>query len=131
MSGAAWRSALLYAAITFGAAFVLAVARDLVQPWTGRGAAVVGWGAAVIVGAVLAARWVLPRRHPRAGLGTRLGIGAVAAAVIIALEALLSLLLRGQSPARFVAQFATFEGGVLLVMYAMVLLAPCVAGRTR
>lgn len=131
MSHGVPRSAFLYAAITFGAAFLLAIVRDLVQPWTGRGAAVVGWGTAVALGALLAARWVLRRRHPRAGMVVHLQIGVIAAALIIALEVLLGLLLRGQSPARFAANLASFEGGVLLVMYAMVVLAPAVARRTR
>lgn len=83
--------AAAYVAIVFAAGFALGIFRvTLLAPWIGALAAVACELPLMVAASWLAAGWVLAR-WPLPGSGARLAMGAIAFALLMGLEAVLSL----------------------------------------
>ena len=124
------RSAFVYFVAIFALAFGLGVARTLiVAPATGETAAVL-----LEIPVVLAASWVVARRLLR-GRGVtllqRAAMGGLAFALLMASEAALAGVLRGQSIGQWAQALATPLGLIGLAGQIGFAAMPVLAGRER
>jgi xanthine/uracil/vitamin C permease (AzgA family) len=102
-------AAFVYFAVVFAFAFALGVVRTLlIAPWTGALAAVLMEVPVVVVVSWIAARRVLRERDFTSG--QRAAMGAIAFALLMASEALLAGVLRGQSVGEWAGEVGTPPG---------------------
>lgn len=124
------RKALVYFATVFAIAFVLGVIRTLfVAPRIGAAAAV-----GIELPIILCASWLIARRLLRDrpySLGERIGIGALAFALLMISEATLSVVMRGESVAFWAASLFTPLGLLGLGGQIGFALMPILVGHVR
>ncbi len=117
----------LYFAVMFALGFLLGFIRTVfLEPWLGAAWAVAVEGVPMVAAVAFVAPWaarvfgVPPTALPR------LGMGAVALALLLAAETVLDALLRGRGPAIWIERLHTPEGligyGLQLLYAAMPLL---------
>ena len=116
----------LYSAIVFAAGFVLGIGRTLaLEPWLGALPAVLVELPVILTIAWLACGWVLRRLRVPARMPTRLAVGAVALALLLAAEIGLTVLL-GRAVGDFLAGIATPAGATGLAGQVLFALLPAV-----
>jgi hypothetical protein len=126
------RPAALYFLSVFGVGFALGATRALwVVPRTGERAAELVEAPIMIVVTILAARWVMRRRASGATPGQRLGIGAVALALLSVTEVAGVLWLRGMSLGDYVTRRDPVSGTVYFLSLALFGLMPLIAAPRR
>jgi hypothetical protein len=119
------RAGVLYFALVFAAGFVLGVARTLLlEPRVGARAAEVA-EVPVMVGLSILAAWFVVRRYCRGwGRGRRLAVGGIALLLLVACEAAMVGLVRGQTLERYLASRDVLAFDVYLVGLALFTLMP-------
>lgn len=124
------RLSLIYFGAVFALAFALGIVRTLiVAPAIGEFAAVM-----MEVPVVLAASWVVARHLLRVTpmpLAARAAMGAVAFALLMAIEAALAAVLRGQSVGGWMQALGTPPGLIGLAGQVGFAVVPLLAGRGR
>jgi hypothetical protein len=130
VSGRVARGGLLYFALVFGAGFVLGPLRILLLvPRVGERAAEL-LELPVMVGLCwLAARWVTRRLAVPASPGARLGMGALAGALLLAAEFALVLPLRGLTLAEYLATRDPVSGTAYYAAVLLMALMPLLVRR--
>ena len=130
MTGQFARAGLAYFALVFGAGFVLGPLRILLLvPRVGERAAEL-LELPVMVGICwLAARWVTRRFAVPASRGARLGMGALAGALLLAAEFALVLPLRGLTLAEYFATRDPVSGTAYYLAVLLMALMPLLVRR--
>lgn len=125
-------AAVLYFAIVFGVGFLLGPIRVLLlEPRLGPVASVLIEAPVLIAAIVLAARWApraagVPARTPHLLLT---GIGALV--LQQAADFAVGLFLRGMGTAQLLAQFATTEGRIYLILLGLFATMPSLVNRGK
>ena len=122
------RTGLVYFALVFGAGFLLGPIRVLVlEPRVGVRVAELVEAPLMLAAIALAARWVVRRRA--AGLATPgwLGVGCIAAALVLAADLAVGVGLRGMTVAEVFLGRDPVSGPVYYVLVAIAALAPWLA----
>ena len=132
----AFKAAALYFAIVFGAGFLLGIARVLwVAPRLGPRAAELLEVPLMLAVTIVAARWVVRRLALEPKPGTRLGMGLVALALVLACDFTVVLWLRDQSMRSYFFNLdpvsAAAYYGALAVFALVPLFAPPAVARRR
>jgi len=123
---------LLYFALTFGAGFLLGPIRILVlEPRLGVRAAELLEIPVMIGVTFLAARWVTGRLAVPPATGPRLGMGLLAAGLLLVAEFTLVLRLRGLTLEDYFASRDPVSGGAYYVAVLLLALFPLLVNRTR
>jgi hypothetical protein len=118
-----------YFAIVFGIGFLLGAVRELVvQPRLGPVSAVMLEAPAMLLASWLAARWVV-RRFAVIGTSSRLRLGFVAFALLMAAELAGSMGLRGMTPGQWLAHFTQPPGLLSLSLFAAFAAMPLIVRR--
>jgi hypothetical protein len=130
MTGRIVRAGLVYFALTFGAGFMLGPLRILVLvPRLGARAAELV-ELPVMVGITwLAARWVTQRFQVPARPGPRLGMGAMAGALLLLAEFTLVLRVRGLSLEEYFATRDPIAGSAYYAAVLLLVLMPLLVNR--
>jgi hypothetical protein len=120
-----FKAGVSYFALVFAAGVVLGVGRKLfLEPLIGAQAAEVA-EVPVMIGLSMLAAWFVVRRYCRGWRrGRRLAVGAIALLLLIASEAALVGLVRGQTLERYLATRDVLAFDVYLVGLALVALMP-------
>jgi hypothetical protein len=120
----------LYFALVFAAGFLLGVVRELLLvPRVGIRTAELCEIPVMLCLAFLAARWVVRRRELPPTVASRLGMGAVALALLLAAELAVAIGLRGASLSEAFASRDPVSGAAYRVALALFALMPLVVGR--
>ena len=132
----AFKAAALYFAIVFGAGFLLGIARVLwVAPRLGPRAAELLEVPFMLAVTIMAARWVVRRLALEPKLGTRLGMGLGALALVLACDFTAVLWLRDQSLRSYFFNLDPISAaayyGALAVFALVPLFAPPAVARRR
>lgn len=107
------KAALAYFVTVFGLGFMLGTVRVLVIiPRIGEAAAVLLELPVMLAASWVAAGWCVRRFAVPARLSTRLAMGFLAFALVMAAELALAVLLFGQSPARYLDTYRHFAGAM-------------------
>jgi hypothetical protein len=123
---------LLYFALTFGAGFLLGPIRILVlEPRLGVRAAELLEIPVMIGVTFLAARWVTGRLAVPPATGPRLGMGLLAAGLLLVAEFTLVLRLRGLTLEDYFASRDPVSGSAYYVSVLLLALFPLLVNRTR
>ena len=124
------KAGLLYFAVVFGAGFLLGPIRLLwAVPRFGVRIAELLEMPVMLVVVIVAARTIVRRLAVPLALASRLGMGAVALALLVGAELALALSLRGLSPREYIVQQDPVSGVVFLaVLGAFTLMPLLVAG---
>jgi len=124
------KAGVLYFALVFGAGFVLGTIRVLLLvPSLGARTAELIETPIMLVVTILAARWVARRLALPPKPATRLGVGFVALAVLIAAELTIVLWLRGLTVRQYFANRDPVAGTVYIVMLGVFAIMPLVVAR--
>lgn len=120
-----------YFAVVFAVGWVLGPLRELViVPRLGRFAGVVMEAPLMLAASLVAARWIVRRLAVPRALDTRLAMGGVAFALLMAAELLGARWLRGLSFAEYLARFGTPAGLVSLLLFLLFAVMPALVPRT-
>lgn len=128
--GAAVRAGLIYFAVVYTVGFVLGMARTLlVAPAIGDVPATLIELPLMIFASYVAARAVIDRVLSAPTRPERTVMGAAALMALLTAEAAMAGPMRGWSLADWIASFATFEGALTLLAFALFGLMPVIVGR--
>lgn len=117
-------------AIVFGIGFTLGPIRVLwLEPWLGLRAATLIEAPFLLVAIIVAGRWVGRRLCAPDGPGFRLGVGLLAAGLVLAADVGVEVGLRDLSVAEVFTQRDPVSGAVYYALVAWTALAPCLLGR--
>jgi hypothetical protein len=120
----------LYFAFVFGAGFVLGPIRILwAVPRFGTRMAELMESPLMLVVIVLAAQWIVRRMSVPTAAASRLGMGCIALALMLAAEFLFVLRLRGLSISEYLATRDPVSGTVYYMMLVWVAVMPLLAAR--
>ena len=123
---------VLYFALTFGAGFLLGPIRILVlEPRLGVRAAELLEIPVMIGVTLLAARWVTARLAVPTATGPRLGMGLLAAGLLLAAEFTLVLRLRGLTLEDYFASRDPISGSAYYASVLLLALLPLLVNRPR
>jgi hypothetical protein len=126
----ALKAGVLYFALVFGAGFVLGPIRVLwVAPAVGSRMAELIEAPIMLAVIVAAARWIVRRLAVPPAAGSRLGMGGLALALVLAAEFALVLPLRGLTFGEYLATRDPVSGTVYYLMLGVLVLAPLWIGR--
>jgi len=126
------RAGLLYFALTFGAGFLLGPIRILlIEPRVGVRAAELLEIPVMIGVTLLAARWVTARLAVPPATGPRLGMGLLAAGLLLVAEFTLVLSLRGLTLEDYFASRDPISGSAYYVSVLLLALLPLLVNRPR
>jgi hypothetical protein len=124
------KAGALYFALVFGAGFVLGPVRVLwVAPAVGSRMAELIEAPIMLAVIVAAARWIVRRLAVPPAAGSRLGMGGLALALILASEFALVLPLRGLTIAEYLTTRDPVSATVYYLLLGVVVLAPLWIGR--
>jgi len=124
------KAGLLYFVFVFGAGFVLGTIRTLwMVPRFGARTAELMETPIMFVITVLAARWVARHLLLPFALATRLGVGSVALAFLLAVEFTVVLWLRGLTIGEYIRQRDPVAGIVYIVMLGVFAAMPTLVAR--
>lgn len=124
------RAGAVYFVLAFGAGFLLGVPRVLwLVPLVGVRAAELIEMPVMLVVIVFAARWVCRRFAVPRDFGSRLGMGLIALALLLAAEFSLVLWLRGLTIAEYIAGRDPVAGAAYAAMLLMFAAMPLLARR--
>jgi hypothetical protein len=126
------RAGLLYFALTFGAGFLLGPIRILlIEPRVGVRAAELLEIPVMIGVTLLAARWVTARLAVPPATGPRLGMGLLAAGLLLVAEFTLVLSLRGLTLEDYFASRDPISGSAYFASVLLLALLPLLVNRPR
>jgi hypothetical protein len=126
------RAGLLYFALTFGAGFLLGPIRILlIEPRVGVRAAELLEIPVMIGVTLLAARWVTARLAVPPATGPRLGMGLLAAGLLLVAEFTLVLSLRGLTLEDYFASRDPISGSAYYASVLLLALLPLLVNRPR
>lgn len=119
-----WRAALLYVLAAFGMGFLLGPVREfLLMPIMGQ-----LWALLTELPLMLVfCWWIAPRIIHRCAVppgGARLRMGFAALSILLALEFVTGMALRGRDLPAWLADFASWPGAVTLLAYLVFALLP-------
>ena len=121
-----FRAGLVYFALVFGAGFALGSIRvPFLVPRIGVRYAEMLEMPFMFVAVLLSARYVVGRFRLPPSAMTRLRVGLVALALLLAAEWLLNTMFLGQSPAEYVASRDPVSGTAYLAMLGLFAVMPC------
>lgn len=124
------KAGLLYFVFVFGAGFVLGTIRTLwIVPRLGARTAELMETPIMFVITVLAARWVVRHLLLPFTLATRLGVGSVALASLLAVEFTVVLWLRGLTISDYIKQRDPVAGTVYILMLGVFAVMPALVAR--
>lgn len=124
------KAGALYFALVFGTGFVLGTIRTLwIVPRFGARTAELMEAPIMFVMIVLAARWVARYLLLPPTLATRLGVGSVALAFLLAVEFTVVLSLRGLTIGDYLRQRDPIAGTVYIIMLAVFAVMPALVAR--
>ena len=124
------KAGLLYFVFVFGAGFVLGTIRTLwIAPRFGARTAELMEAPIMFVITVLAARWVVRHLLLPFTLATRLGVGSVALAFLLAVEFTVVLWLRGLTIGEYIRQRDPVAGTVYILMLGVFAAMPAFVAR--
>ena len=126
------KAAGLYFALVFGAGFMLGTIRVLwVVPAVGARTAELLEAPLMLIVVILAARWVVRHLDVPPKAASRLGVGGMALALILALDFTVVLWIRGLSFGQYVEAFDPVAGTAYFVMLGLFALMPILVSRTQ
>lgn len=124
------KAGLLYFVFVFGAGFVLGTIRTIwIVPRFGARTAELMEAPIMFVITVLAARWVVRHLLLPFTLATRLGVGSVALAFLLAVEFTVVLWLRGLTIGEYIQQRDPVAGIVYILMLGVFAVMPALVAR--
>ena len=124
------KAGLLYFVFVFGAGFVLGTIRTIwIVPRFGARTAELMETPIMFVITVLAARWVVRHLLLPFTLATRLGVGSVALAFLLAVEFTVVLWLRGLTIGEYIQQRDPVAGIVYILMLGVFAVMPALVAR--
>lgn len=124
------KAGAVYFALAFGAGFVLGVARVLwLVPRFGARNAELLEAPVMLLVSVAAARWTVRRLEVPPSAGSRLAVGLVALALLLAMEFGVVLWIRGLSLADYVAHRDPVSGAVYIALLATFAVLPLLVAR--
>jgi hypothetical protein len=124
------KAGVLYFAFVFGAGFVLGTIRTLwIVPRFGARTAELMEAPIMFVITVLAARWVTRHLLLPPALATRLGVGSVALAILVAVEFTVVLWFRDLTIGEYIRQRDPVAGTVYIIMLAVFAVMPALVAR--
>ncbi len=119
------KAAGLYFALVFGAGFVLGTIRALwLVPAVGTRTAELFEMPVMLAIVVLSARWVTQRVQVPPTASSRIGMGGIALAMVLALDFTVILWIRGLSFSQYVEAFDPVAGTAYFVMLGLFALMP-------
>lgn len=128
--GKVLKPAAAYFGLVFGAGFVLGSIRvPFLVPVLGDRAAELIEAPLMLIAIVLAARWVVRRFCARCGRATLLGVGTIAAGLVLAADVAVGVGLRGMSVAQVFTDRDPVSGAVYYGLIGLYALMPWIFGR--
>jgi hypothetical protein len=119
-----------YFALVFGGGFLLGAVRvPLLVPRLGERVAELMEMPVMLVVIILSARFIIKRFAMPATATVCLGTGLFALILLLTAELLLAAVLRGRSPAEYIASRDPVSGGVYLAMLVLFALMPLIVTR--
>jgi hypothetical protein len=127
---AAFKAGVLYFVLVFGTGFVLGPIRVLwLAPRVGARVAELVEAPIMLTVIVIVARWLVRRLQVPATVGSRLGMGGIALALVLAADFTLVLQLRGLTIGEYLATRDPVSGTVYYLLLALLALMPQLVGR--
>ena len=124
------KAGVIYFALVFGAGFVLGTIRTLwIAPRVGTRNAELMEAPLMLLVTIVAARWIVARLGVQARWPPRLGMGAIALALLLVAEFALVSSVRGVSIKEYLATRDPVSGTVYYAMLGLFALMPLLVGR--